>query len=387
MVKIFENICSVIKSLSFLALSLFQVFFLSAQDKVKIPSVPVEWPLHTYNSMIKIRDSLVKHINEYDKRAIEFNSRCEGTIPAENKTLIAACQQESDALDILSDAVDKERDNFLYWFYDNEKIYAAYLASKAFQDKEQQKFDKLNAEWTKAQKGAIQQRLQKANGWSDAIYNSLKKNESPLPYKKFEELESGDVILFSPKMEEDLTIDKITGKIINMADKIASGLKTSEASHSITYLKEENGKKLFLDNNPGQGPQIITEDALLLKYIDRDARVAKLSNYGIAQPLNKGEADKLYKAAKEMEAKNISAKMEKSGNLFDNTNYGITKENIVCSEASWMLLKYTGRKMPLTKSWVAKTVGIDFSPSDFYDNTQYFLVTPLSLNSQKNKNE
>lgn len=369
--------------LRFSAILLFPGSFLSAQDEVKIPKIPAEWPLHTQYSMNNQRDMLIKHLKEYDKRVNEFNSRCGGTISPDNKTQIAFCQQESAAIDILNDAVDKERDRFLFWFHDNEKIYAAYIVSKAFQEKEQEKFDKMNTEWSKAQKGTIQQRLKHPNQWSAGIYKAIKENVPPLPYKKFNELESGDVILFSPNMEEDLTIDKITGKIINVADKIASGSKTSEASHSITYLKEENGKKLFLDNNPGQGPQIITEDALLLKYTDRGAQVAKLSNYGIAQPLNKEEADKLYKAAKEMEAKNISAKIEKTGNLFDNTNYGISKENIVCSEASWILLKSTGRKMPLTKSWVTKSVGIDFSPADFYENTQYFLVTPLSLIRQK----
>jgi hypothetical protein len=126
---------------------------------------------------------------------------------------------------------------------------------------------------------------------------------------------------------------------------------------------------------------------VLLKYADRNAQVAKLSNYGMAQPLNKEEADKLYKAAKELETKNIEAKVQKAGNLLDNTNYGIGKDNIVCSSASWMLLKSAGRTMPLSKSWVAKAVGIDFSPSDFYENTQYFLVTPLSLSYPEKKNE
>lgn len=383
MIRMHNKNCLGIKGLRFLTLFLFQVSFLSAQDKVKIPLIPVEWPLHTYNSMNRQRDTLIKHINEYDKRAIAFNSRCGVPIPADNKTLIASCQQESDALDILSIAVDKEKDNFFYWFHDNEKIYAAYVASKAFQEKEQEKFDQMNAEWKMEQKGLVQQRLQKPNAWSKGICDELQKNAPPLPYKKFDELESGDVILLSPNMENGLTIDNISGKVINLTDKIASGTKTSTASHTVTYLKEENGKKFFLDNVPGEGPKIITEEAFLLKYGDRNAQVAQLSDYGIAQPLNKEEANRLYNEAKKMEAKNIEAKNEKEGNFFDKTNYGISKSNIVCSEASWVLLKSTGRTVPLTKSWMAKAVGIDFSPSDFYENTQYFLITPLSLNKQE----
>jgi len=353
-----------------------------------LPVIPKEWPLKYQNDLVPRKELVAKHFKEYDLKIDKYNDKCgDGKIPANDNTLKSFCAKWSDELDIESLALDKEKEEFMIKFHDYEKIYNAFIASKAFQDKEQEKFDKMNVEWKMEQKGLVQLRLQKPNAWSKGICDELQKNAPPLPYKKLNELESGDVILFSPNLEEDLTIDKITGKIINMADKIASGSGTSEVSHSITFLKEENGKKLFLDNNPGQGPQIITEDALQLKYGDRNAQVAKLSKYGIAQPLNKEEADKLYKTAKEMEAKNIAAKTQKSGNLFDNTNYGISKENIVCSEASWLLLKSTGRKMPLSKSWIAKSVGIDFSPSDFYDNTQYFLVTPLSLNPEEKKKE
>lgn len=365
------------------------VFLISvfSHAQSKIPQIPAEWPLHTQNAMNIARDTLLKHLKDYDKRADDFNAKCAGMIAPENKTLIAACQAESDAMDIQAAALTKEKENFLFWFHDNEKIYAAYIASKAFQEKEQEKFDKMRAEWTQAQKQLVQNRLNEPNRLCSGICNALKINEPPLPYKKFDELQSGDVILFSPNLEGGLTIDKITGKIISAADKIVSRSAVTGASHTVTYLKEENGKKLFLDNNPGQGPKIITEEEILLKYADRTAQVASPGSYGVAQPLNNEEAARLYNAAKEMEAKNIAAKIEKAGSLFDKTNYGIFKENIVCSEASWILLKSTGRKMPLSKSWLAKAVGIDFSPSDFYDNSQYFLVTPLSIGSSKRGNE
>lgn len=380
--------CRVICFLIQLKFSAILVLSTSSALAQNLPAIPKEWPINYQYDLLPRKELVEKHFKEYDLKIDKYNDKCgDGKIPANDDALKAFCAKWSDELDLESLALDKEKEEFMITFHDYERIYNAYVASKAFQQKEQEKFDKMNAEWKKEQKGLVQKRLQKPNAWSKGICDELQKNAPPLPYKKFNELESGDVILFSPNMEEDLTIDKITGKIINMADKIASGSKTSEASHAITYLKEENGKKLFLDNNPGQGPQIITEDALQLKYGDRKAQVAKLNNYGIAQPLNKEEAERLFKAAKEMEAKNIAAKKEKEKNLFDKTNYGISKENIVCSEASWLLLKSTGRTMPLSKSWIAQKVGIDFSPSDFYENTQYFLVTPLSLNNQKKPNE
>lgn len=118
-------------------LLLFLSSFVTAQQ-VMIPSIPAGWPLHTQNAMNSKRDTLIKHLKEYDQRVNDFNSRCAGTIPPENKTLISYCQKESAALDIQSDELDKERDRFLAIFHDNERIYAAYLASKAFQEKEEE---------------------------------------------------------------------------------------------------------------------------------------------------------------------------------------------------------------------------------------------------------
>lgn len=77
-----------------------------------------------------MRDTLLVHIGEYNKRVLDFNTRCTGAISPDNRTLIAYCTQESAAIEIQSGLVDKERDRFLYFFHDYEKIYAAYLQTK-----------------------------------------------------------------------------------------------------------------------------------------------------------------------------------------------------------------------------------------------------------------
>src|SRR5258706_3548213 len=91
--------------LSINVILLYPASFISAQDEVKIPEIPAEWSLHTQYSMNVQRDTLIKHLKEYDKRVSEFNSRCGGTISPDNNTLIAYCQKESAAIDIQSDAV------------------------------------------------------------------------------------------------------------------------------------------------------------------------------------------------------------------------------------------------------------------------------------------
>lgn len=229
-------------------------------------------------------------------------------------------------------------------------------------------WDYNNPKLIALEKQLIKERIEKPNKWANGIYNSLKTNAPPLPFKKFDELEPGDVILFAPKSDDP------AGAAVADISNFGQESQKSTASHTVTYLKEVEGKKVFMDNFPGEGPKIIDENELRIKYLDRDASVAKL----VGQPLNDEQAKTIYETAREMETKNINKIAQ--GNIFDTTNYGtIGKDNMVCSEASWALIKSTGRELPLSKSWVSKTSGVDFSPADFYEHNQYFIVTPLSL--------
>ena len=219
--------------------------------------------------------------------------------------------------------------------------------------KEQFEFENFNDYWMEKQKQLIAQRLKKPNKWCSGIHASLMGKVPPLPYKKFNELEAGDVLLF-----DDGLIP------ISVIDNYFSGDKVSNASHTVTYLKEVNGKKLFLDNQRGEGPRIISEDAFLKKYGSRSAEVARLL---VGQPVENKETKKLFTAAVKMAQKNRNA---------GGTNYGVWgKDDLVCSEASWALLKATGRKIPKSDDKIKVAGSIYFSPADFH--SQYFLVTPL----------
>jgi hypothetical protein len=226
---------------------------------------------------------------------------------------------------------------------------------------EQVEFKNMNAEWMKKQKQLIEQRLIEPNKYADSIYKSLKTNAPPLPWKTFNELQPGDVLL-------------IEGRVIAAVDnKLSSGDNASKASHTVIYLKEVNGRKLFLDNQPLEGPRIISEDEFFRLYGTRGAQVAKL-----AQPLKEKEGKQLFKAAVEMAQKN---RKEIFNNWFGtpllDTNYGLWgKENVVCSESDWALINAAGRNIPKSGGRIKMGLGVDFSPADFY-NSQYFLVTSL----------
>jgi hypothetical protein len=241
--------------------------------------------------------------------------------------------------------------------------------------REQDEFVKMRAVWMKSERQLIRQRLTEPNRLSSSIYASLKTKEPPLPYKKYEELKAGDVLLIAP--------DDALSKTIRFADRLSSWEWKSPASHTVLYLKEVNGKKLFLDSTMNGGPSIITGDEFLKKYGHRGAQVAELGKYEVALPLSKEDGDKLWEAARELSMKGLADKSNKSNNLIDKTDYGLYgNDNMVCSETSrWALIK-AGRKIPDSGSPYKKLFGVYFGPSNFYNAEQYFIVTPLRVPKQ-----
>ncbi len=232
---------------------------------------------------------------------------------------------------------------------------------------EQKDLDGQPAVWIERQGKVVERRLQESNKWSRALAASLTTKAPPPPYKKASELEPGDVLLIAPSKND------LIGKTINAVDTTLSSKKVSDASHTVLYLKKVNGIRFYLDNVPGEGPRIVPEAYILNKYGQRRMEVARL-----AQPLNAVEGETLYAAAREMRTKNVDRM--KGNKWFDTTNYGAWgKDNVVCAEADWSLLRAAGRQIPESNDSFKKQLGLDFSPADFYGDMRYFLVTPLAL--------
>lgn len=228
--------------------------------------------------------------------------------------------------------------------------------------KEREEFETMNAEWMKKQKQLIEERLKAPNRYAGALYQSLKANTPPPPWGRINELQPGDVLLFK-------------GEAISYADnKISGGDKASPAAHTVIYLKDVNGHKLFLDNQPNEGPRIISAEEFLRLYGHRGADVAKL-----AQPLNDKEGKALFSAAVDMAQKNNKQLVNKDTffgkYLITDTNYGAWGDNnVVCSEADWAVINAAGRTIPHTGNVLKLALGLNFTPSDFY-SSPYFLVT------------
>ncbi|MBF0619339.1 MAG: hypothetical protein HQL19_04145 [Candidatus Omnitrophica bacterium] len=229
------------------------------------------------------------------------------------------------------------------------------------------KLENVSVGWVQGPQQLIEQRMAEPNKWAAGAYVSLKTKAPPLPYKKFSELQSGDVMLIDAAG---------TSKAITAVDNYLSGINASTASHTVLYLRTVNGVKHFLENIPGEGPRIIFEDEFLRRYSARGGQVAQL-----AQPLNVTEAKRLYTAAVEMAAQNRKSIV---GSNLLGTNYGVWgKDNVVCSEADWALLNMARTvQVPGTGDKLKASLGVDFSPADFFKNGQYFLVSRVDMPAQ-----
>ena len=246
------------------------------------------------------------------------------------------------------------------------------------------KFESKNDEWMKAKDEAILKRLEANNPDCDNLYKSLKTNVPPPPaIKTFANLEIGDVILIDrgSKSETDLlnAKDKLLSYAINAADELGSGTTISKASHSLIYLKEINGKKMFLDNVPDKGPHIISEDEYLYLYGNKEANVAQLAQLAhLAQPLQKEQYEKVYEVARKLadDQSKMNNEQIKNSPWIKGSKYGLVGSDMVCSESSRWVLIQAGFKIPGTDDKLKQKVGVDFSPADFC-KSEYFIITPL----------
>ena len=217
----------------------------------------------------------------------------------------------------------------------------------------------------------------------DPVLNSqvrtLKIKAPPLPAQEFANLLPGDVLLTSP--EAAISVAAWTGGYIRLFDKLTSWEFQSVASHSLIYLREVKGVKLFLDNLPGEGPRVKTEDEIKDEYWN--------CRIDIARPVSRPDADKLWSAAREEGVKQLSADAKNLAGTPDllrwlntGTNYGIVgDDNMVCSETCrWVLTKALSPddKIADTESPFKKLVGVYFGPVNFYSDVQHFMIFPLA---------
>lgn len=253
---------------------------------------------------------------------------------------------------------------------------------------EQALLDTNTQTWIANKREQFKIRLERTNYLCKKYYEDLVRQDSlikinqaskimSVPPIKVSEFQPGDVILFG----DGSYIQAKADAILNEND--------ANYTHTVTCIKVVNGKRFYLDNQGGEGPRIITQEQFVGRYKDRTSSVAQMRGkgdaWGVAQPLNETEANKLWDKAMELNNNNrdnvkYDLDNKKVNNNLSGTNYGIYGDgNMVCSEASWKLINATGRyQIPgLKDDNLISKVGIKFSPASFYSADQYFLITPL----------
>jgi|JI6StandDraft_1071083.scaffolds.fasta_scaffold05467_2 hypothetical protein len=314
---------------------------------------------------------------------------------SKSQTIISMAQQKGnkEAEQIAKKAIQKAQDakaqnarniQLMKSYY--KKLSELLVSLKANPNKaeilsEQFKLDNKQDEWMKEKDKLILERLSVPDPYCLDLEKSLKSNAPPpLSGKKFSDLKPGDVILvktenLSKQNDSYEQILNVTStaltNAISITDNLFSGTK-EDINHTLIYLKEINGKKIFLDNVPGKGPTIISEDEFSFIYGKREANVAE-----IARPLTKEQGEKLYSAARQLADQQLQKK-------YIGSKYGIMGTDLVCSEASrWALVQAGAQFLPETDDKWKKlnvkgfTLGVEWSPADFC-KSNYFIVTPLS---------
>jgi hypothetical protein len=228
------------------------------------------------------------------------------------------------------------------------------------------------------EKMLIAQQQTKPDPVLNSYVRTLKIKAPPLPVQRFANLIPGDVLLSSPEVA--ISVAAWTGGYIRLFDKLTSWEFQSLASHSFIYLREVKGVKLFLDNLPGEGPRIKTENEIKDEYWN--------CHIDVARPVSRPDADKLWAAAREEGVKQLNAEVKALAGTPDflrwlntGTNYGIVgDDNMVCSETCrWVLTRALSPddKIADTESPFKKLVGIYFGPVNFYSDVQNFMIFPL----------
>ncbi len=344
----------------------------SAQKIPGLSQVPADLPLEVRAELLKRRQALEKDLADFQAAARAFNEKAaKDQSDAEYKSLNAWRTRYIEAAKTFNKDV-AEAPNVV----DLRDKKAPYIVDlNAVKGVDPQLRQELLGNFS----NTIQKRTDRPNAQAQKILRSFRTEEPPNPVKNIENLDPGDVVLVAPVpmkarlKDENLQHfkDVMQSNAINLLDRWASDNWSSPASHAAIFLGERNGKRWYLDNTMAHGPAIKEEKEFLKEYGERRMDVATL----VGQPLSKHEGQEIWKGAHEMR---------------NTTKYGLwADDRMVCSESSRWLLVRAGRRIPETESGNKNVLGTDtglnkkqfvkFSPSDFYDNQQHFVIHQLEL--------
>lgn len=366
-------------------ITLFFPLFCSAQKNDWHSQQLLKWEterIATEAGIVRINDDL--------KRTFENLKKSEWLLSrARNENNEKAAQAADEAVRVNRETGDRQLTRLKearQYLAQLNAVIAALKADPGRAEVLREQFDMMNNTqvWIKARDSMMALRYQEPCTFCAELGETIRTKVPPPPGppKAFSQLQPGDVILVA-REQKNLGFNMST--LINLGDRLVTGNDSSRASHTLIYLKTVNGKMLFLDNNPGEGATIITDQQYMEKYGGRSADMARY----VGEPLKGDEIKKLYDAARELAVNEINKKP-----LFEwgplrvkgGTTYGVKEGDLVCSEASrFALVRAIANRepsamnpaIPETSDWFKKKIlSIGYSPADFTKG-EYFRIRTL----------
>ena len=238
----------------------------------------------------------------------------------------------------------------------------------------QSKVDQADPNWVKEVQDRSRTAIQLRRSEIEAKTRSFKMREPPPPQLPLplSKIKTGDIILVGPS---NSVLGAAQGFVQGFAEEKWFGNPKAPVTHALVYIGEKSGVKMYMDNQPGTGPQIISEALFKSRYGGRPLYAAR--------PTLEPDGREMYKAAWDYALANAEAR--KRG--LPGTNYGVFGNgNVVCSETA--LFAVVRAQTPGKRFVVENIVGkrllspVKVTPGDIYDQDGkgYFTVRPMNIN-------
>lgn len=343
-----------------------------------LPAVPAQLSQRVRDSLEIVRANLTTRIDAYKARAIEFNAACAAVVPGSSAA--AACFAGRDAMGVTVASIKSDRASYVQGVAalvaaipppnTNAKVdRVAPVEPPSPVIDEEAEFYKDPIGWRDRQELRVRHAVFLQKKWTGEVLKAIKARTS-IPSTTLSTLSEGDVLLVAPIAHKLDPAEHLKGVAIAIGDyelraisAFASGgllaaaqVAPRQLSHSITFLREVNGRKLFLDHDLS-GTHVIDEAGFLKEYGARQMLVAR--------PQEIVDGRELWQAAREYALRQ--------------RGYGVTGGRVVCSD---MCLMAVARATKVEYS--GGNLGpIDVTPADFYDKRgnvgKHFVVSRLQI--------
>jgi len=341
------------KSLQCLALGVALAGWLHAGVPALEP-IPDELPQEVRAALARRQAELRQELSDLVKRNKAFAAKYGGGV-VEGSPEEAAARRELAALEAAKTKYVEAARQF------NQDV-----EGEGAKWREQHELTTSAGPWLRKQEAAVREAAGRHKEWRQEVVAAIEEGREPAPAhrpKELKDLLPGDILLFTPDTSSaGSKALPAADRFYRVLDDLCKGnvfralsREKSPAAHALTFVKEANGRLLFLDHTPKVGSRILDEKQLVKQYQGRGIYVAR--------PQAPVDGKKLWGVARE------AALQKKPG-------FGLLGDKAVCSEkAAIAVATATGLKLE------GNRLGpIDITPGDFFDTSgvgKYFLVSPL----------